>query len=249
MYFQDMKLPEAATIYDYLVLSLRSRDLIATFNWDPFLYQAWSRNRHIGDLPYIAFLHGNVAIGYDEVDKSSGPAGMFSKFTNHEFVPTRLLYPVTQKSYNEDEYIKGQWDMTESFLANKSVALFTVFGYGAPQSDIEAMKLLNKFWGTGDERVMEQFEMIDIRSEKKVKASWDGFINSHHYDFATSYFESSLANNPRRTFESYHQHIYPFTPDEALSASNPIPNNILTLEELWAWHRPLIEAEERLNCS
>jgi len=41
MYFEKLELPKAPTIYDYLVLSLRPRDLIATFNWDPFLYQAW----------------------------------------------------------------------------------------------------------------------------------------------------------------------------------------------------------------
>ncbi|WP_461453364.1 hypothetical protein [Mucilaginibacter sp.] len=134
--------------------------------------------------------------------------------------------------------------MTESFLTDKSVAQFTVFGYGAPQSDVEAMKLLNKFWGTGEERVMEQFEMIDVRSEGEVKESWDNFINSHHYDFRTSYFDSSLAKNPRRTFESYHQHIQPFTIEESLSKSNPIPEDIKSLEELWEWHKPLIEAEE-----
>ncbi|WP_461453363.1 hypothetical protein [Mucilaginibacter sp.] len=80
-YFSDMQLPDEATLYDYLVLSLRPRNLIATFNWDPFLYQAWCRNKHIGDLPYVAFLHGNVAIGYDDVDKRCGPSGMISKIT------------------------------------------------------------------------------------------------------------------------------------------------------------------------
>jgi len=35
----------------------------------------------------------------------------------------------------------------------------------------------------------------------------------------------------------------PRTPDEAFSENNPIPNNFKTLEELWEWHRPLIEAE------
>lgn len=43
-YFKDMRLPDEPTIYDYLVLSLRPKDLIATFNWDPFLYQAFIRN-------------------------------------------------------------------------------------------------------------------------------------------------------------------------------------------------------------
>ena len=44
-YFKDMKLPNEPTIYDHLVLSLRPRDLIATFNWDPFLFQAFNRNK------------------------------------------------------------------------------------------------------------------------------------------------------------------------------------------------------------
>jgi hypothetical protein len=39
-YFGSLRLPPHATLYDRLVLSLRSKDLIATFNWDPFLYQA-----------------------------------------------------------------------------------------------------------------------------------------------------------------------------------------------------------------
>ena len=37
-YFADLELPGHPTIYDRLVLSLREKDLIATFNWDPFLY-------------------------------------------------------------------------------------------------------------------------------------------------------------------------------------------------------------------
>ena len=40
-YFSSMELPHKPTIYDYLVMSLRDKDVIATFNWDPFLYQAW----------------------------------------------------------------------------------------------------------------------------------------------------------------------------------------------------------------
>ena len=40
-YFSALKLPEVPTIYDYLVLSLRDKDLIATFNWDPLLWQAY----------------------------------------------------------------------------------------------------------------------------------------------------------------------------------------------------------------
>ena len=48
----------------------------------------------------------------------------------------------------------------------------------------------------------------------------------------------------RRTSESYFSHYQPMTPSEALRKSNPIPQDFRTLEELWDWHRPLIEAEE-----
>jgi len=41
-YFSSLLLPEEATLYDYLALSFRAKDIIATFNWDPFLYQAFN---------------------------------------------------------------------------------------------------------------------------------------------------------------------------------------------------------------
>ncbi len=244
-YFKELKLPDVPTIYDYLVLSLRSRDLIATFNWDPFLYQAWVRNYGKGDKPYIAFLHGNVAIGYSKIDKRSGPAGMYAKATRNYMAPTRLLYPVTQKNYNDDEYIKSQWDMLESFLSDKNVKLVTVFGYGAPETDIEAVNIMDKAWGGGKKRNMEQFEIIDVRPEEEVTKQWSKFIESHHYDYATNYFDSSLAHNPRRTSESYFQHIEPLTISDAFSASNPVPKDFKTLKELRDWFKPLFAAEEK----
>lgn len=32
------------------------------------------------------------------------------------------------------------------------------------------------------------------------------------------------------------------TPSEAFRANNPIPQKFMTLEELWEWHKPLIDA-------
>tara|TARA_R110000868_G_scaffold173512_2_gene409653 strand:- start:2795 stop:3847 length:1053 start_codon:yes stop_codon:yes gene_type:complete len=243
-YFGDMELPNEPTIYDYLVLSLRGKDLIATFNWDPFLYQAWVRNKNfINDLPNLCFLHGNVAIGYSKEDKRRGPAGMYMRKDGGYFEPTKLLYPVEQKNYIEDEFINTEWDRLKFWLNSDATKLVTIFGYGAPKSDVEAVKILNEAWGTGEERNMEQFEIIDIRDEETVRENWDTFIHSHHYDYSTDYFDSSLADNPRRTSESYFQHIQAMSPDEAFSASNPIPKDIKTMEELWEWHKPLIEAE------
>lgn len=43
LYFDGMELPDDPTIYDLLILSLTKKDLIATFNWDPLLLQAYVR--------------------------------------------------------------------------------------------------------------------------------------------------------------------------------------------------------------
>jgi len=244
-YFKDMRLPDEATIYDFLVLSLRPNDLIASFNWDPFLYQAYNRNKKIAALPDLAFLHGNVAIGYNKEEDRAGPAGMTHKITRHYFSPTKLLYPVKKKNYNDDEFVKGEWKKAQAYLKSRNTWIVTVFGYGAPESDVEAKTLLNQAWGKPAKRNMEQFEIIDIRPEEEVVNIWNNFIHTHHYDYGSNYFDSSLANNPRRTRESYHQHIYFLNEDEAFSESNPVPKDIHSLKDLWEWHKPLIEAEKK----
>ena len=54
-YFDDMKLQECPTLYDFLILSLRAKDLIATFNWDPLLVQAAERNSKFVKPPKLVF--------------------------------------------------------------------------------------------------------------------------------------------------------------------------------------------------
>ena len=53
-YFASLDLPEKPTLYDHLVRSLRNKDIIATFNWDPFLVQAIAGS---GDPKQRAVLH------------------------------------------------------------------------------------------------------------------------------------------------------------------------------------------------
>jgi hypothetical protein len=55
-YFEALEVPESPALYDYLVLSLRDSDYIATFNWDPFLAQAFVRNRQAAKMPKLLFL-------------------------------------------------------------------------------------------------------------------------------------------------------------------------------------------------
>ncbi len=94
---------------------------------------------------------------------------------------------------------------------------------------------------------MEEFELIDIRKEDEVKKSWNTFIHSHHYNYASNYFDSSLALHPRRTVESYHHWSMPMSPNEAFQDGNQIPDNFTSLDQLWDWHKPLIDAENKFN--
>jgi hypothetical protein len=53
-YFSSLELPDYPTVYDHLLLSLRRKDAIFTFNWDPFPFDACARNQRFG-LPKIFF--------------------------------------------------------------------------------------------------------------------------------------------------------------------------------------------------
>jgi hypothetical protein len=162
-----------------------------------------------------------------------------------DFEPTKLLYPVDKKDYNCDPYISGQWEALGNRL--KEAERVTVFGYSAPNTDVEAVELLQKAWGNVEDRAMEEFELIDIQEEAKLLKSWDTFIHTGHYHYCNDYFDSSLALHPRRTVESYHHWAMPLTPNEIFQDGNKIPNNFKTLDELWKWHEPLIEAENKFN--
>lgn len=153
------------------------------------------------------------------------------------------MYPVEKKDYNSEEYIKGQWDSLQWNL--KDADCVTVYGYSAPKSDIEAIELLQNAWGNVNERSMEQFEFIDIQEEQTVLNTWKTFVHSHHYFYSNNYFDSSLARHPRRTVESFNHWAKPRTINEAFQDGNQVPDNFNTLEEMWEWHRPLIEAEKK----
>lgn len=249
-YFADMHLPDKPTIYDYLVMALRPKDLIATFNWDPFLYQAWYRNHKHGANPRLCFLHGNVVIGYDEEDLHAGPAGYNRRDNWHYFQPTPLLYPTGQKDYQTNPFIKREWERLQRDLHAKETWRITIFGYSAPVSDKAAIELMSSAWGSTNDRNMEQFEIIDIRPEEEVCSSWNRFIHTHHYDYCNSYFDSCLARCPRRTSEDYFTWCYPTTPEEAFHDVCPIPEGgFETFEEMWSWHQLLIDVEEKVKAN
>lgn len=236
-YFSDLTLPDTPTIYDHLLLSLREKDLIATFNWDPFLYNASVRTNKIARPPKIAYLHGNVAIGYCLEDKLMTCKNTLCSKCGNPLTPSNLLFPVTHKNYTEDEFISGQWNMLKSFL--KSAYVLTIFGYGAPSTDVEAVELMHEAWGNSYDRSLEEIELIDIRSEDDLVESWSDFIHSHHYQVKTDFYESFIAHHPRRTCESMWNQLM----EIRYLDQNTIPKDY-SFEELNEWLEPLLKAEE-----
>lgn len=245
-YFAWLRLPDRPTIYDYLLLCLRDKDVVLTFNWDPLLVEARIRLSGLGvtRLPKLFFLHANAAIGFCAKDEISGIAsrgpyrGHACSQCGQPFAPSKLLYPVKRKNYQNDPFTVREWKAAQFFLEH--CFMFTVFGYRAPKTDVEAMNLLKAAWGRVEERSMEQFELIcrPGADHDALRSKWDPFIHTHHYDIVESFFDSWAAHHPRRTGEAYWQQYM----EAQFIADNPVPRYI-SLEELVDWFQPLLGAE------
>lgn len=200
-YMQSFVIPDEPTVYDFLVLSLTHKDLIATFNWDPLLVQAYKRCIKISsNLPKLVFLHGNVAVGYCNIDFVMGDPGSNCPRCGEKLEPSKLLFPVKNKDYSSDPAIESAWSTLQKYMHN--AYMITVFGYSAPKSDVEAVAMMKQAWGKVEERNLEEISLIDIRDEDEVLESWTDFIHAHHYEYSTSFFDSYLGELPRRTCEA-----------------------------------------------
>jgi hypothetical protein len=237
-YFEDLRLPAVPTLYDHLVLSMRSKDVIATFNWDPFLFDACARNSRAAPLPHTLFLHGNVRIGYCPEDRTAGASFLRCPSCSKPFHPSKLLFPTTEKNYADDTYIGAQWRALRTAL--KGAYMLTVFGYGAPQSDVEAVSLMKEAWGPAIERNLEEIEIIDIKSREELKETWSPFIHTHHYRTYHSLYDSWMASYPRRSCEAMWRTLMENNP--ARPAAFP---GGLDFHQLWAWLEPLVAYEGR----
>ena len=199
-YMSEYTIPDNPTVYDFLVLSLTSKDLIATFNWDPLLLQAYLRvMRYSKNLPVLAFLHGNVAVGYCEKDNVIGNIGG-KCICGKPLQGIELLYPIKNKNYHKNTAISKAWKTLQNAL--EVAYMVTIFGYSAPKSDVEAISMLKKAWGNVAERKMEEIEIVDLRPEEEVIESWQEFIYTHHYSYHKDFFDTTLGRYPRRSCEA-----------------------------------------------
>jgi hypothetical protein len=130
-YFGSLVLPDGPTAYDYLLLSLREKDIIATFNWDPLFLQAYGRHVGIRRLPQILFLHGSVGVGICLTCRVKGRIDMHCGRCKAPMSPTRLLYPIANKDYTADEFIAAEW---QALRENLLYAYFVTYSVTAPHS-------------------------------------------------------------------------------------------------------------------
>lgn len=241
-FFGSLALPNEPTIYDHLILSLRKKDIIATFNWDPFLVEAYMRNEVVTEKhrPRIAFLHGNVKIGTCYSCNVAGVNGRRCPRCKEVLAPSKLLYPVKHKNYNSDPYIMGEWDTLRRYLNH--AYFLTIFGYSAPVTDVEARSLMLGDWSTNPALELAEVEIIDIRSRNDLENTWQDFFIRQHYMISENIYQSYLFTHPRRSCDAFAAATLMCAP----WGDNPFPK-FKTLRELQEWVAPLIAEEEQYD--
>ena len=199
-YFSNLELPDKVTLYDYIILSLRKKDIIATFNWDPLLLLAYRRNMIVKPLPEIVFLHGNVYLGICCADKRLGYLDTLCEKCHRPLQPVPLLYPTSKKDYNSNPAIKDQWNKLLEHL--RYCYFFTIFGYSAPKTDYEAREMLRAAWAKNKTVEIAQVEIIDIKDREELENNWSEFIDRTHYGILDDFRHSWLWRYPRQTCEA-----------------------------------------------
>lgn len=239
-YFAALQLPKTVTVYDLLLLSLRPKDLIATFNWDPFLLQAYERNRTLRRLPSVVFLHGNVYLGYCPEHRKKGFSTQHCEVCSKPFQESPLLFPVADKQYRSHPLLAGEWDELSRKLDH--AYMLTIFGYAAPISDTAAKEILLKAWNINGTRELAQIEVVDILRPRILHDRWHDFIVRQHWGAFARLCQTWQFRYPRRSCEA----LAFATLQQDPWADKRIPH-FRRLDHLQEWVRPLLKAEQALE--
>ena len=198
-YFSSLALPDHPTVYDCLILGLREKDVIATFNWDPFLMLAHARNRAAARLPDIRFLHGCVQYASCPDHDVCGQPGEQCPKCRKPLRRSSIVFPYGDKDYGQDGTIARDW----TFVTERLERAFhlTIFGYSGPESDYKARMLLLDGWKQTPWRKFSHVEIIDTAKVDDLRRNWKNFIPFHHVMVSKCFRDSTIARWPRRTIE------------------------------------------------
>lgn len=236
-YFESLEILDSPTIYDYLVLGLRGKDVIATFNWDPFLMLAHRRNRTIADLPDIRFLHGCVAFATCRQHDILGSPSEKCPKCDKALVQGQLFFPEQEKDYTKDALIHRDWEQVTKKL--KDAFHLTIYGYAGPATDYKARELLLDGWKEAPLKEGSHVEIINIEDEHKLRENWKEFIPFYHDMIYKEFWHSTIARWPRRTAE------YKLSASRyGIPAEHLGPFRTDSLQELQHWFSEIVESEE-----
>ena len=200
-YFSYLELPDEINLYDYILLSLTSKDVIISFNWDPFLLQSYIRNRKVGNLPQLIFPHGNVAVGlcYNCLTKGYVKEHCFNCGNSFEKMP--LLFPVKKKNYYDGSIIENEWN--EAKIALSNACGLTIFGYGVPETDNEALELIKTSFEESQIKEIAPLTIINLDNEKQNQIDkWSSIISMRVFQYCSHFNESILWKWPRVSLET-----------------------------------------------
>lgn len=199
-YFKKLIIPDELTMYDYLILSLTQKDAIISFNWDPFLMQAYRRNLEVGNLPMLIFPHGNVGMGICEKCHTMGYADTLCSECFKEYDNMPLLFPIGKKDYQGHDIIKYHWKLAKEYLAK--AAGITVYGYGVPETDKEAYELMKEAYCESNIKDIAPFTIINLLSEKQIQMDkWQELLDDKMVLFVDKFEDTILWRNPRVSLE------------------------------------------------
>ena len=228
-YFDSVHISDKVTMYDRIVLALRRKDVIATFNWDPLLPYAYRRNGHLKMLPAILFLHGNTRLGYCQKDKRLGWNDDRCDVCSNALDPVKLLYPVTKKDYSSDPMIAEQWNHLDWFLTN--AYFVTIVGYSAPKTDTDARtRIADKLLSNALKGLL-QIEIVDPNADRLIETNFKELIKGTHYGSCFPPENSWLFRHPRMTCEALFQATMMMKPIQPYG--QPSTENLSELQE-WA---------------
>lgn len=219
-HYSSLHLPEQPTLYDHLVLSLRPKDIIASFCWDPFLHDACLRNNSFAPLPRVLYLVGTIRLGTCRRHRISGRVGTACVQCGSIIQPPNA--PLADPGINRA--FKKNLENVVHLLAD--ALLLTVIG---PAHDTVTRDLLRM----AEERMLSgSMEEIELISRRKA--------GSYRLQVVDSFYDSRIAKHPRRTCEAaWNQFV------EAKYVKGTDIPRAADLAALHGWYRPLVEAEQQ----
>lgn len=120
----------------------------------------------------------------------------------NELARPKILFPIKEKNYGDDPYIKNCWEGFLDILSRATIV--TIFGYSAPQSDSMAIEAMQKAFSSSFRR-LDQIEVIDLKNEHDLWETWGDFTEptNYHFKICRTLFDSILSEFPRRSIEGY----------------------------------------------